>query len=131
MSQTQLAGVDAHPRRHEGSVVIDAESDIQQILTLLDDADCRAILEATGEQSLSATQISETCDVPSSTVYRKLDRLTEAGLLEEGLRVRVDGKHTREYSRRVDDVVVSVGDGGAIELEVNRADVPSSGGVGE
>lgn len=120
MSQSQMAGIDTPPfdRRDEGPTVLDGGQDVQRILGLLDDADCRAILETTGGEALSATEICDACDVPRSTAYRKLDRLRDAGLVEESLRVRFDGKHTREYTRRVDDVVVSVGDEGGVELEL-------------
>lgn len=122
MSQSQLAGLESrsYERASDEPTVVDTEEAVGEVLHLLDDPDCRAILEATSDESLSASEISDACDVPRSTVYRKLDRLSEAGLLEEGLRVRFDGKHTQEYSRRVDDVVVSVSDEGSIELEISR-----------
>lgn len=131
MSQSQFAGLEAHPyeRPPDEPTVVDAEAVVGEVLHLLDDADCRAILGATGEEPLSAAEMSETCDMPRSTVYRKIDRLTEAGLLKEGMRVRFDGKHTQEYSRRVDDVVVSMSDEGSIELKVSRTSEPALGSL--
>jgi len=61
--------------------VLASESEITDLLTVLDDPDCRAVLEVTGEKPLSAGDIIERCDIPSSTAYRKIDRLIEAGLL--------------------------------------------------
>lgn len=128
MSQSQLAGSGPHCYRRpaDGPRVVDDEGTIQEILRLLDDSDCRTILEATDGEALSAPEITDACGVPSSTLYRKLDRLTEAGLLEEGLRIRSDGKHTQEYSRNVDDVVLTVGDEGTIELEIVETEEPPS-----
>lgn len=80
----------------------------EPLLGALKDGDCRAILTATGEDSLSAAELSEACDLPLSTTYRKLGLLTDAGLLDERTRVRRSGKHASEYVRLVEDVLVSV-----------------------
>lgn len=93
---------------------------IDEVLDLLDDADCRAILEATGGEALSAAEIQETCDIPRSTVYRKLEQLTGAGLLAERLRIRRSGKHTREYLRIVEDVVFSMDTDDGVALQISR-----------
>jgi DNA-binding transcriptional ArsR family regulator len=100
----------------ESMTVVDAETR-DTLLSALDDADGRAILEATDEEPLTASEISDACDLPLSTAYRKIDLLTEAGLLSERTRLRNSGKHTSEYERAVDDVVVSM-DGDGIEVRV-------------
>lgn len=102
----------------DAPVVVDAREDVQRYLDVLDDADCRTILEATGEASLSATELSETCDIPLSTAYRKLDRLTDAGLLDENIRVRRSGKHVTEYARGVEEITVAVAADGGFALTV-------------
>lgn len=99
--------------------VLHTESEISEMLAALDDPDCRSVLEVTGEDSLSAKEIVERCEIPSSTAYRKIDRLVEIGLLREQIRVRSTGNHAREYHRRVDHVGLSLGDGGA-ELRIVR-----------
>lgn len=101
-----------------------AESAVQQLLDALDDADCRAILDATREQALTAKEVSEAHDLPLSTTYRKLDLLTEAGLLEERTRIRQSGKHASEYARLVDDVVISLGPRGETEVRVSQRKSP-------
>lgn len=97
-----------------------AESAVQEILDILDDSDCRAILDATHKEALTANEVSETHDLPLSTTYRKLALLTEAGLLEERTRIRQSGKHASEYLRLVDDVVISLGPQGETEVQVTR-----------
>lgn len=99
---------------------IDAEGRIQGLLDVLDDADCRAILDATSDDALSANEVSETCDLPLSTTYRKLDLLTDAGLLEERTRIRRSGKHASEYSRSVTEVLISIDPRGEMELQVSH-----------
>jgi DNA-binding transcriptional ArsR family regulator len=102
----------------EESTVSDAE-DVQALLDALHDPDCRAVLDATGGESLSARELSEVCDLPLSTTYRKLDTLTTIGLLEERTRLCPDGKHASEYARRVESVDIDVDEDG-FELTVSR-----------
>ncbi|WP_178917406.1 helix-turn-helix domain-containing protein [Natronomonas gomsonensis] len=97
---------------------VDAEPAKQRLLDALDDRGCRAILDATSDEVLSANEVSETCDLPLSTTYRKLDLLTDSGLLEERTRIRRSGKHASEFYRAVEDVLVSLGTHGGISLHV-------------
>ena len=87
---------------------VEEDGAAQCVLDVLHDADCRAILRATGETALSANEVAETCDLAQSTAYRKLDLLTDAGLVEERTRLRRSGKHASEYVRAVDGVTVSL-----------------------
>ncbi|ELZ28036.1 IclR-like transcriptional regulator [Halogeometricum pallidum JCM 14848] len=121
MSQSTMAPMGVRHREHsdENRTVSDA-SEVESFFDVLDDGDCRAILRATSEEALSAGELSEECDIPLSTTYRKLESLTEAGLLEESLRLRRSGKHTSEYRRRVDDIVVSMDAAGDFSLSVTR-----------
>lgn len=107
---------------------ITGEEDIQQLLDVLDDADCRAILDETSENVLTAAEISETCDLPLSTTYRKLEFLTEAGILEELTRIRQSGKHASEYTRLNDQIVISVSPQGDIEAQLSDRKSPEQAG---
>ncbi|WP_251330400.1 winged helix-turn-helix domain-containing protein [Haloplanus pelagicus] len=102
----------------EESTVRDSE-EVQAVLDALHDPDCRAVLDATGEESLSASELSDVCELPLSTTYRKLDTLTGVGLLDERTRLCPDGKHASEYVRSVEHVDVDVVDGG-FELTVTH-----------
>jgi DNA-binding transcriptional ArsR family regulator len=95
------------------------DDEVQALLDALRDPSCRTVLNATGEASLSASELSETCDLPLSTTYRKLDTLTDVGLLEEHTRICADGKHASEYTCRVETVDVDVS-GEGFELTVWR-----------
>lgn len=104
------------------------ETTTQVLLEALNDPDCRDILDATSDVTLTAAEISETCDLPLSTTYRKLDHLTDAGLLEEGTRVCHSGKHSSEYRRLVESVIFSFTPSGEIALQVaNRRDAERIG----
>lgn len=90
--------------------------DCGTILTALEDPDCRALLEATTDEALTASELMERCDVPRSTTYRKLEQLTEAGLLDERVRLSTDGKHASEYRRTFEDVTISLEESGGLTV---------------
>lgn len=122
MSQSAPATAAITPETDETTTVDDADA-VQDLLDVLQDPACRDILDVTSEDALSANEISEACDLPLSTTYRKLDLLTDADLLGERTRIRRSGKHTSEYGRLVEDVVVSVDGDGATELAVTRREL--------
>ena len=118
------------PRARDGdAATVDTDREIGAVLDVLDDADCRAILAATSDDALSATELAETCDLPLSTTYRKLDLLTEQGFLAERTRLRHSGKHASEYVAVLASVVFSLSPDGETELRVTRRD-PDEGHVG-
>lgn len=102
---------------------IDDEGEVQAFLDVVDDADCRTVLEATSDEALSAGELSEACDLPLSTTYRKVELLDDVGALAERTRLRPSGKHTSEYRRALDSVVVSLDQNGDTELFVSMRDV--------
>lgn len=105
-----------------GPMARDADGDLQPVLDALSDPDCRGILRTIGEDALTALECSEAYDMPLSTTYRKLERLLEADLLVEAIRIRADGKHASEYRRGFESVCLAVDDGGDLELSLNHSD---------
>jgi DNA-binding transcriptional ArsR family regulator len=91
--------------------------DCERVFTALEDPDCRKLLEATDDEALTAQELTNRCDIPRSTTYRKVELLAEAGLLEERVRLRADGKHASEYQRTFDGLVVSM-DAGELEVDL-------------
>lgn len=69
---------------------------------------------------MSAGEISETCDIPSSTTYRKLDRLTEADLLQEATAVRSDGHHTTLYEIDFERVILELESDHSLAVDIDR-----------
>jgi DNA-binding transcriptional ArsR family regulator len=92
---------------------------LDEVLSALDDADCRAIIRALDEP-LSAGEVSDRCDIPSSTAYRKLDLLTEAELLTEATEVRPDGHHTTLYDVDFEQVVIGIEEDRTLEVGIDR-----------
>jgi len=93
--------------------------DLQEVLDALDDPACRKIVSAL-EEPMTADEISEASGVPLSTTYRKLDLLTEASLLEEGLEIRSDGQHASKYSLAFEEVVIGLSADREFTVEVSR-----------
>ena len=89
------------------------------LLEALNDETCWAILEATSEDALTARELSEHCDLSLSTTYRKLELLTDAGLLTERTQIRRTGRHTSEYLRSRDEVEISIDLDAGAELLVD------------
>jgi DNA-binding transcriptional ArsR family regulator len=75
---------------------------------VLADPDCRAIIEATSDEALSASELTDCCDIALSTAYRKIDLLVEAGLLDERSRVTTRGRHEREFRCRVTEIRIDL-----------------------
>lgn len=113
-------------RGTENPSVVDSEEQAEELLVALHDDDCQAILDATSTEALSANELSEACDLPLSTTYRKLETMTEVGFLEERTRIGRAGKHASEYVRIVEDVTVSITEDGSMELEVSRREQTDS-----
>lgn len=86
------------------------------ILTLLADAEARAILKAAVAEPRSVAELAEECGIPSATTYRKIDDLVEVNLLEERVRIRTDGHNASEYVTRVASVTVTLSEVEGLEV---------------
>ena len=95
----------------------DEGPELESVLDALDDEDCRAIVRAL-EEPMTASEISDVSDVPLSTCYRKIELLSEASLLAEGVEVRPDGQHASRYAIDFEEVVVTLDDDRRFEVDV-------------
>jgi DNA-binding transcriptional ArsR family regulator len=98
---------------------------VDEVLDALADDAARRIVAALTEPK-TASELSEECDIPLSTTYRKLEMLTDASLLSESTDIRRDGQHTTRYSVSFDAVTVSVDDGGEGDVDRREFDVEFS-----
>lgn len=108
---------DRDPADSASPLSTDDDVDVDSVLTALEDGDCRTILEATTDEALTASEVADRCEIPSSTVYRKLELLTDAGLLEERIRIQMGGKHASEYCQCFDEITVSVTGADGISID--------------
>ena len=89
----------------------------EEICSALDDPDCREIIRNLDEP-MTASELSSHCDIPQSTLYRKLELLSEATLLREGTEIREDGSHASRYEVDFEEIVVTRD--GSIQIEIER-----------
>ncbi|OYR90522.1 transcriptional regulator [Halorubrum sp. E3] len=90
---------------------------VDEVLDALADDAARRIVAALTEPK-TASDISEECDIPLSTTYRKLELLTDASLLAESTDIRRDGQHTTRYSVSFETVTVSIDEADDREFDV-------------
>ena len=87
----------------------------KDICAALDDPDCREIIRNL-EEPMTASELKTSCDIPQSTLYRKLDLLTESTLLEESTEIRRDGHHASKYAIAFEEISLQLDE--EIELTV-------------
>lgn len=92
---------------------------LQTVLDALDDPDCRAILRETA-QPMTATELLDACDIPRSTLYRKLKLLSDASLVREQHTINPGGGRTTKYERDFDDVIISMDEDDELSVAVER-----------
>jgi predicted transcriptional regulator len=92
---------------------------LETVVELLDDDHVRAFLTATSGEPMSARELSDRLDISQATVYRRLDRLTDAGLLAERTRPRADGHHDTVYVASLDELTIRLRDE-QLEFELDR-----------
>ena len=92
---------------------------LQDVLDALDDPECRAIISELDEP-MTASEISDASDIPLSTTYRKLELLTEASLLSEGVEIRPDGQHASTYELDFKEVIIGLTDDQEFDISIAR-----------
>lgn len=95
----------------------DEVPDLQSVLDALEDPDCRTILRSL-TRPMTAEEISEATDIPLSTTYRKLELLTEASLLQEGVAIRPDGHHASRYVVTFEEVVIALSEDREFDVDI-------------
>ena len=93
------------------------QKDVERVRTLGSKYSAE-ILGATNE-ARSAQELSDRLDVPIATCYRRIEELTEAGLLSLEDSVLSDERRRVDvYRRGVDEVTVTFSDGGfSVDIE--------------
>ncbi|MFP9192704.1 winged helix-turn-helix domain-containing protein [Natronosalvus vescus] len=95
------------------------DAPLSDILALLDDEYARAILTETSVEPMSASTLSDRCDASLPTIYRRLDRLRECGLISEQTELAPDGNHYSVYEASLERLELTLEDG-TLSLEVTR-----------
>jgi DNA-binding transcriptional ArsR family regulator len=119
MSQSYATRSRAEPQPPRSSRREDDECAVEstQLLALLGDECVLEILQTVSETAAPAREIAEEVGVSRTTVYRRLDRLEEVGLVEASMVYNPDGHHRQQYEVAVDRVRLDLCDG---SLEVSE-----------
>lgn len=86
----------------------DRSPSLGNVFDVLADERCRTIIAAVADAELTAKEIAESCDIPLSTVYRKVDGLETAGLVDAFLRIDRFGNHCQVYSCSARELQVQI-----------------------
>jgi DNA-binding transcriptional ArsR family regulator len=89
------------------------------VIAALDDEACREII-AILEEPMTVDEIAEATDRPLSTTYRKLDSLTDAGLVEEAVAVR-EGRHQKSrYVTNLGRISIALDEDNELGVDIDR-----------
>ncbi|GAB3041413.1 winged helix-turn-helix domain-containing protein [Natronobiforma cellulositropha] len=95
------------------------QPDAAEICAALDDPDCREIIRQL-EEPMTAAELTSHCDIPQSTLYRKLELLTDSTLLEESTEIRRDGHHASKYEVSFDEIRLFLSEERTLGVAVER-----------
>ncbi|ADD05238.1 HTH domain protein [Natrialba magadii ATCC 43099] len=90
-----------------------------EICSALDDPDCREIIRNL-EEPMTASELTNQCEIPQSTLYRKLEVLTDSTLLEETTEIRRDGHHASKYAVAFDEISIGLDDDQSLTVQIDR-----------
>lgn len=90
----------------------DAPVDAEGLVELLGDENTRSVLEAITDEALAVKEIAAAASLSTPTVYRRLARLEEAGLVASRLAVCADGHHHEQYRAVLDSASFRLGPDG-------------------
>lgn len=90
----------------------DRTVDPDELLSLLGDEYTREILTTLGNESLPAIEIVDRSGISRPTVYRRLNRLEAAGVVEAAMTLHPDGQHRKEFRVAVDGLELPLGSDG-------------------
>lgn len=79
---------------------------VDELLDLLGDEYVTDILQALSGGEMPARSIADECGMSRATVYRRLDRLTEIGVVASHLKPESDGHHRQEFRLVLKEVAV-------------------------
>ncbi|SEP71384.1 helix-turn-helix domain-containing protein [Natrinema salaciae] len=97
----------------------DDVASFERVIGALDDEACREII-AILEEPMTVHDIAEATAHPLSTTYRKLDCLTDAGLVEEAVGVR-RGRHQKSrYVANLDRISIRLDDDNELRVDIDR-----------
>ena len=93
----------------------------ESLLEILSDKYCRIIIESIMDKSKSAIEIVSETKIPVSTVYRRIQMLSDNKLLRISGNISEDGKKSFLYKSKVKGIQTKYENGSVnVELILNR-----------
>ena len=91
---------------------------LSAMLEALGDRACRSILQVLGEadRPMTVQAIADDCEVSLTSVYRKLDQLTTAGLVVEREELDPDGHRRSRYRPAAGQIEILLGADRGVEV---------------
>jgi predicted transcriptional regulator len=91
-----------------------SQSGQRDILALLDDSYTREILTCLRDGPKPAHSVVANCDCSRPTVYRRLARLEETGVVSASVRYDPDGHHRKRFHLCVDKITITLDESGIV-----------------
>lgn len=111
-----------HPDGVEKQVEVVPDATAEELLALLDADHTQTILEETRDTPLPARALAEACGTSRATIYRRLNSLEDAEIVESRMRYDADGHHRTVYEATLESVTVDVTeDGYAVSVTTTSA----------
>lgn len=81
------------------------------VFELLDDELSWSIVNAVRDEPKPARKLVNECDGSRPTVYRRLDRLETAGIVDSSMELHPDGHHRKVFTTDTEAISLDLGDG--------------------
>lgn len=101
------------------------EGDDAAVVDFISDDYTRTILAQTREEPKSVEALSDACGADPSTIYRRVQRLQEADLLEDRQQLDPGGHHYKVYAARLREIRIRLEEDG-FDIEVTREEEESA-----
>jgi len=103
---------DTVPRRQSTRPGVQPPVEAHEFLELLGDEYTHRVLEAVVEKPRTGREIIDAAGVSKATVYRRLEKLEEANLVDSRMNLDEDGHHCKQFHATVESVRVGFDDDG-------------------
>ena len=103
-TQTSAAGMHTRERSVKGATADD-------LLELLSDEYTRRLLKALSVEARPARELMKVCDISRPTVYRRMNRLQEHGLVSTDTELDPDGNHRKVFETKLEQATVNLRNG--------------------
>lgn len=95
------------------------------LLELLADEYVQLILERTASGPKAARELADASGASRATVYRRLNRLVDAGLLTARMEYDADGHHRKVFRPTLETATVALEDGISVDLDLSTPEADS------